>query len=322
MRHMDAKVAGDRIIARVAESQHGVVGVRQLYCAGVSRDAIRRRVRAGRLHRVHRGVYAVGHRGISTSGRWMAAILACGRLSIASAESRSGVAGEETATRTDVNSRRTVLGHWGAALSHRSAAALWGLLPASAELVDVSVPGENGRARRQGICVHRSWTLLNTCVTLRAGIPVTTPARTISDLRRSARQHRPGSVSQEELRRAVRQANVLGLPVGDQFVQDRTRSDLERDFLRLCRRCGLPAPEVNVRVDRYLVDFLWRKRRLVVETDGYQYHRGRVAFEEDRERDLAMRVLGYEVVRFSYRQVVDDPELVSGFLEEVLRTAR
>jgi very-short-patch-repair endonuclease len=118
-----------------------------------------------------------------------------------------------------------------------------------------------------------------------------------------------------ELRRAVRQASVLGLSIGDGVKDDRTRSDLERDFLRLCRRNRLPAPEVNVRVGRHLVDFLWHDRMLIVETDGYRYHRGRQAFEDDRARDLALRSLGYEVLRIADRQVDDEPERIA----EVLR---
>jgi Protein of unknown function (DUF559) len=114
-------------------------------------------------------------------------------------------------------------------------------------------------------------------VTLRSGIPVTTPARTIADLHRVvSKRDKAGLISPRELRRAVRQAEVLGLPLGDEVASDRTRSDLERDFLRLCSRHDLPTPEVNVRIGSYLVDFLWRKQRLVVETDGYSSHRGAV----------------------------------------------
>lgn len=151
--------------------------------------------------------------------------------------------------------------------------------------------------------VHRSLTLLPAHVTLKDGIPVTRPARTISDLRRVAGRPRDtGGVSHRELRRAIRQAEFLGLPL-EPGEGDRTRSDLERDFLRICRRHRLPEPEVNVRVDRYLVDFLWRERRLVVETDGYVPHRGKVAFQDDRERDLKLRSLGYAVIRLAERQI-------------------
>jgi very-short-patch-repair endonuclease len=205
------------------------------------------------------------------------------------------------------NSTCTVLDHWGAALSHRSAAALWSLLPAAEGPVDVSVPGNGGKARRSGIRLHRSITLLPAVVTLRNGIPVTAPARTIADLR--------SLVASRERRRAIRQAGALGLPLDSEPAGDRTRSELERLFLRLCRRHRLPAPEVNVRVGPHLVDFLWRKAKLAVETDGYRFHRGRAAFEEDRARDLALRGQGYETIRLSYRQVIEEPERVAAVLK-------
>jgi very-short-patch-repair endonuclease len=139
---------------------------------------------------------------------------------------------------------------------------------------------------------------------------VTKPAQTIVDLR--------GAVPPRELRRAIRQANVLGLPIGSEASRDRTRSDLEREFLRLCRKYGLPAPEVNVRIGPYLVDFFWRERRLVVETDGFRYHRGRQAFEDDRSRDLDLRSLGCDVLHFSYRQVSREPERVAASVDDAL----
>lgn len=297
----------DRSVAELAGRQHGVVADWQLIAIGMSTSSISRRVAAGRLHRIHRGVYAVGHRALSTQGRLMAAVLACGR----DPGEREGAAGPD-------DRGNTVLGQWGAALSHRGAANLWGLLPLSQGPVDVSVPGYGGRARRWGIRVHRSQSLLPAVVTLRQGIAVTTPGRTISDLRHAASSNgRQGLVSPKELRRAIRQANVLGLSIGAEAGRDRTRSDLERAFLRLCRRHRLPAPEVNVRVGQHLVDFLWRDRRLVVETDGYRYHRGRAAFDDDRSRDLELRGGGYEVIRISERQVEEQPQQIA----EVLATA-
>jgi hypothetical protein len=134
--------------------------------------------------------------------------------------------------------------------------------------------------------------------TRQRGIPVTTPSRTIADLR--------SIVSAAELRRAIRQAEVLGLPTGID-PREPTRSQLEDLFLALCRRHGIPPPEVNVAIGSLTVDFLWRERRLIVETDGYRYHRGREAFETDRARDLLLRGAGYTVMRFSYRQVVEEP---------------
>ena len=204
-----------------------------------------------------------------------------------------------------------VLQVWGVALSHRSAAALWGLLSTLGGSVDVTCTGDGGRRRREGIRAHRSKTLTSREVTLREGIPVTTPDRTIADMRAVA--------PPRELRRAIRQAGVLGLSLGPDVEDDRTRSDLEREFLRLCRRRRLPEPEVNVRIAGHLVDFLWRRRRLIVETDGYRYHRGRQAFEDDRLRDLELRALGYGVVRLSERQVAERPEQVAEVLASALR---
>lgn len=274
---------GDRQarISVVAARQHGVVSIQQLREAGISSSAVSRRVRLGWLHPVHRGVYSVGHPGISSGGRWMAACLACGE---------------------------------GAAVSHRSAAALWGLLRAHAGSVDIAIPSTTGRKSRKGIRLHRYVSLRPSDVTRRHGIPTTTPSRTISDLRRV--------VPAREWRRAIRQAEVLGLPLGDAVYRDRTRSDLECDFLRICKRHRLPTPEVNVRIGSYLVDFVWRSRRLAVETDGYRYHRGRQAFRDDRARDLELRARGFEVIRLSEEQVAVESDRVAEVLREALASAR
>jgi very-short-patch-repair endonuclease len=285
-------------IAEIAARQHGVVSVAQLRRASLGDEAIHRRVVAGRLHRVHRGVYAVGHAGLSPYGRWLAAVLTIGR----------GPREEEP----------SVLAHWGAALSHRSAAALWELVSAKDEPCDVVVRGTGGRDRRAGIRVHRSISLTVADVTLRYGIPVTTPARTIADLRYAVAARRSGAVSARELRRAVRQAGVLGLPIDEEDAKERTRSDLEEEFLEICRRHRLPRPEVNVRLGPHLVDFLWRERRLVVESDGYRYHRGRQAFQDDRGRDLDLRRRGFEVLRLSERQLDKEAERVVEVLSEAL----
>lgn len=229
----------------------------------------------------------------------MAAVLACG----------AGPSGRHD----------NVLTHWGAAVSHRSAAALWELLPASNGPVDVSVPSGSGRARRRAIRLHRSLTLLPAAVTLRSGIPITTPARTISDLRRATAARGQRSISLHELRRAIRQAEILGLPIGDDVASDRTRSDLESDFLAICSWHRLPRPEVNVRVGEDLVDFLWRRSRLIVETDSYLYHRGRAAFQDDRERDLRLRTAGFDVMRVSEKQVNEEPETVAEAVAAALR---
>jgi very-short-patch-repair endonuclease len=117
---------------------------------------------------------------------------------------------------------------------------------------------------------------------------------------------------------ALRQAEYLRLPIGEQFTPDHTRSDPEARFLSLCRRHRLPEPEVNAHVDRFLVDFLWPARRLVVEVDGWDSHRIRSAFEADRARDARLKSLGYEVLRFTHRQVTSDPRAVISVLRALI----
>jgi very-short-patch-repair endonuclease len=267
----------DSLIASVAERQHGVITAAQLIDAGVDKSAVSRRARAGRLHRLHRGVYAVGHRAIGSKGRWLAAVLACGE---------------------------------GAVLSHVSAAGLWELLPPVLAPVHVTIPTEAGRRHRPGILLHRSPHLPEGATTCHHGIAVTTPMRTISDLSQCLE---PAAV-----RQAIREAEARGLDLGPNHRSDRTKSELEYLFLSLCRRHRLPAPEVNVRVDRFLVDFLWPEQRLVVETDGWRYHGGSIARAEDNARDARLQQLGFEVLRFTYWQVVDEPARVAaavrGFL--------
>lgn len=313
----------DELVAKIAARQHGVVSIGQLHTVRLSADAVLGRLRAGRLHRIHRGVYAVGHPGLSRHGRWLAAVLACEAVTTAAghravppdqwnvlADHRGVAPGPPSKGQ---KGRRT------AVLSHRSAAALWGLLPPGDGAIEVTVSGDGGRMRRNGIHLHRSRTLTPEMVRRHKGIPVTTPVRTISDLRRAVSAKDPqGAVSPRELRRAIRQAEVLGLSIGSDAVGDQTRSELEYLFLRLCRRHRLPPPEVNVRIGSFIVDFLWSDRMLIVETDGYRYHRGRSVFEDDRDRDLKLRALGYEVIRLSHRQVVDEPQPVVAALKELL----
>lgn len=274
---MDCKGARDIEIARIAEGQHGAISSAQLEAIGLSRSAIARRSQAGRLHRLHRGVYAVGHIAPSNERRWMAAVLALGQ---------------------------------GVALSHRSAAELWQLLPPRQGPVDISSPGRGGRGQRRGIRIHRPQSLESREIVRRRGIPVTSPARTLQDLKRA--------VPAYEQRRAIRQADFIGLSTGPDVRTDRTRSELERRFLWLCRRHHLPRPAVNTRVGEMTVDFCWAEQRLIVETDGYASHRGREAFEGDRARDLRLWAMGYEVLRLSARQVFDEPEQALAVLRAAL----
>jgi very-short-patch-repair endonuclease len=262
----------ERLIARVAANQHGVVAKAQLAAAGIPDYSITRRVQAGRLHRLHRGVYAVGHTSLSFEGRCVAAVLALGDRAV---------------------------------VSHRSAAALWGLLPSPAGFIDITLPGDGGRRKREGITIHRSLTLIAGVTTRRNGIAVTKPVRTLRDLHRS--------VPQQVYRAAVRKALDLRLISSNDLGPDPdvTRSELDRMFISLCRRHRFPQPEVNTRVGPYEVDFLWRDRRLVVETDGFRHHGSRAAFESDRGRDAFVQSRGYRVLRFTYRQVLDRTPVVA-----------
>ncbi len=114
---------------------------------------------------------------------------------------------------------------------------------------------------------------------------------------------------------------MLGLPTG-RISTERTRSELEHLFLRLCERHRLPKPEINVRVGPYEVDFLWRAERLIVETDGYRYHRGSQAFEDDHARELEFHARGYTFRRYSYRQVTTEPHAVAAAVREALQRSR
>jgi Transcriptional regulator, AbiEi antitoxin len=228
----------DQVIARLAAKEHGVVAASQLAGAGLPDYTVTRRVRAGRLHRLHRGVYAVGHTRLTFEGRCTAAVLALGD---------------------------------GAAVSHWSAAAVWGMLQPHSGPIHVTVPGNGGRKRRRGITIHRSHSLIAGVTTLRHGIAVTKPARALRDL------HRTGP--EPVCRRAVRRALDPVLITSEQLrsEEELTRSELEKLMLSLCRRHRLPQPEINARVDPYEVDFLWRDQKVIVETDSWRHHGDRSA---------------------------------------------
>jgi very-short-patch-repair endonuclease len=101
-----------------------------------------------------------------------------------------------------------------------------------------------------------------------------------------------------------------------------TRSELERLFLRFCRRHRLPQPQVNVRVGRFEVDFLWPEQRVIVEADGYRYHGNRAAFESDRAKDAELQHLGYRVLRFTHRQIGHDPDAIARAIRALLSAAQ
>jgi very-short-patch-repair endonuclease len=171
--------------------------------------------------------------------------------------------------------------------------------------IHVTLSGNNGRERRPGIALHWSSSLIAGVTTHRNGIAVTNPARTLRDLHRV--------VPQPVYRRAVRGALDRKLIASSDLKRDDdlTRSELERIFLALCRRHRLPQPEVNSRVGPYEVDFLWRDRHLIVETDSFAHHGSRAVFESDRRRDADLQSRGFTVLRFTYRQVKDRTPVVA-----------
>jgi very-short-patch-repair endonuclease len=193
----------------------------------------------------------------------------------------------------------------GAVVSHQSAAALWRLLPPSNGPIHLTLPGDGGRDRRAGIALHRSHSLTAGVTTRRYSVAVTKPGRTLRDLHRT--------IPQPVFRAAVRKALDLRLiSSGDlRDSNDLTRSELDRIFLALCRRHRLPRPEVNAHIGPYEVDFLWRDRGLIVETDGFRHHSDRGAFERDRARDAILQSRGYRVLRFTHRQVTDRSPVIA-----------
>ncbi len=281
--------------------QHGVVGRTQLKTMGVGDGSFRHRIGCGRLHRVHRGVYAVGHPLLTWEGRLMAALLACGP---------------------------------GAVASHRSAADVLDLRPSASPAIEVTVLSRGGRRPPASVTVHRSGTLLAGERTTHRGIPVTTAARTLLDLaavvdRRSLER----AVEQAESLRIFDLAAIRGVLAAHprragcgalRMVLDlwtplpHTRSDLEDLFLALCDAHDLERPLVNTLIGEYEVDFLWPRQRVIAETDSHRHHGTRAAFERDRERDARLAAAGYRVVRFTYWQVVEQPAFVAGVIRSLL----
>ena len=287
----------DEEIARLAGRQHGVIATRQLAALGLARGGVARRAEAGRLHRVHQGVYAVGHPVLTVNGRRMAAVLAAGP---------------------------------GAALSHASAAALWEIRPTSASRIDVAVRSTGGRGRRAGLRIHRAASLRDDELTEHQGIRVTTPARTLLDL--------AATLPRRALERALDQAEIHDLydlasldamarahqgERGARRLQRAldadgeptlTESELEELMVALCREHQLEQPTPQAWVAGLRVDFLFAASRLVVETDGYRYHRTRRAFERDRERDAILARAGFRTLRFTHRQLTREPAMVAATL--------
>lgn len=286
----------ERALADLASRQGGVVSRAQLVAIGMSNAGVARRVRAGRLIRLQRGVYAVGHLALRTEGRLLAAALACGD---------------------------------GAVVSHRSAAHLWGLRPSSRSKVDVTTP-YSGRRQLRGIHLHRTVRLDPTEVTAVDGVPVTAVGRTLADLAAVVRRReleraieRADALELLDVGALMRSARRRrGAPaiaaILDAWAPAPTRSELEARLLDLVTNAGLPAPRVNARVHGLEVDLLWRAERVVVEADGHAYHASRAAIERDRRRDAVLARRGYRVLRFTWRQVTSRPHEVIAALRAAL----
>lgn len=288
----------------LAKRQHGVISRDQLLELGFSIDAIRHRIRVGRLHELFRGVYAVGARDPSRLGLWLAAVLSCGP---------------------------------GVALSHRSAAELWEIMPRDRRAstlnprpsrpIHVSTRLRSGR-RRPDLQLHRRPSLRVSELTERLAIPVTAPATTLVDL--------AAGCSRSTLEAAINEADKRDLidpeRLGDEIARmprrpgltavkellgvdfRLTENDLERRFLRTARRAGLDPPRTQAIVNGFEVDFFWPDLGLVVETDGLTYHRTSLQQVRDRERDQAHTAAGLTCLRFTRAQVRFEPQHV----EEVL----
>jgi len=282
----------DARVAWKAARQHGVVSRAQLLALGLSRAGIERRVAAGWLHRVHRGIYAVGHAGLTPRGRWMAAVLAGGD---------------------------------GAVLSHRSAGALWEIsFDAHEPEITASLH------RRPGLVVHKGMIRRGETVTV-DGIRVTKVGRTLLDLaevltldqlvkaidnatnsRRLGRTTMPSVIKQARGRRGLKPLKQALLITRPQDVL--TRSELERRALRLIKNAGLEPPEVNARLHGYEVDLLWRAHRLAVELDSREHHGTDTALDRDTRKAGNLRKHGYTTLHFTWRQVVNDPDWVTSVL--------
>lgn len=277
------------IIAEIAARQHGLVTRRQLLLAGLSARMIEGLVKSKRLRALHRGVYLVAPAELPRT-RDMAAVLACGPA---------------------------------ARLSHRSAAAVWGMAPERDRASDVEVTGRSGtRCRRPGIRLYRVAGDGRDETTVVDGIPITTPARTLIDLARilpsreleqaAARAERLGLIRPGELASIVRRyrgrrgMRMLQSLIDRQAGPALTRSEAEARFRDEVRRFRLPPPETNVVVAGYELDFLWRPAGLAVEIDGHRFHSRRHSFENDRRRDAALAAVGIQVIRITWRQLVDE----------------
>jgi very-short-patch-repair endonuclease len=280
----------------------------------MGRGAIEGRVESGRLHRVFRGVFAVGHPAIGTRDFALAAVLACGD---------------------------------GSVVSHRTAAELLGLLDRAPRIVDVIAPRQAGRGI-PGISRHHVARPTESEIAIRDGIPCTNPSRTLIDLagllggpslsgavERAAVLNALdiGEVDEMLARGPRRGAPALRAiledwrpPISEAMDERRLRSRLEARVLALTRANRLPAPECNRVVEangkRLEVDFLWLAQRFVVEGDSHRFHGNRVAFETDRRRDRDLMLGGFRVLRITWAQITREPEPVVESIGRLLSESR
>jgi very-short-patch-repair endonuclease len=276
----------------LVRTQHGVVGRRQLLDLGMTTEAVRERRESGRLHEVHRGVYAVGRRELGRHGELMAAVLACGD---------------------------------DAYLSHRSGAELWRIAKRVQGPIEMTVPGNVVRSR-PGIVVHRC---RNPRRRLLHRIPVGDPISVLVDLATCLPDDELEDAVNEadrlDLIRTHRLRPALdGLPhrpgVGrlkallDAQTFSRAANALERRFLAIVRDAGLPAPATQRQLGPHRVDFFWPERGLVVETDSLRHHRTAAEQEADLRRDQAHGRRGLRTLRFSHAQVFHRPAQVRAVL--------
>lgn len=272
----------------MATRQDGVAAEWHLLELGLSKQAIRRRVRSGRLVRRYPGVYSVGHEALTPRGRALAAAWACGPHGL---------------------------------LSHQAAAQRWGILRSARAVWDVTVPA-TGRRKIKGIRVHRVRNLHPEDRAEVDGVPVTSLARTLLDLAAAVPMRRlqkaVEAAEREDLLdlRAIERllARARGHKGRSSLIQALrlyrepppfTRSDLERRVHDLCVQAGALVPAFNACVAGYEVDALWEEKKLILEIDTYATHGGPAAFERDRERDLVLEDLGYQVARVTDRMIED-----------------
>jgi very-short-patch-repair endonuclease len=279
----------DVLIAELAARQHGVVTQPQLLAAGLDRDAVKYRRKVGRLHSLHRGVYAVGHRPPPPLATAIAAVLACGPE---------------------------------AALSHSSAAALWRIIPRWPTPTHVTTTSDR---RHAGIHVHRS---PHADATTHYGIRVTTPLRTLVDLADILEPKQLTRAMNEALVLRLVTANELTTLLTRypgrrtaQLTPERgaTRSRLEDRFVRFIKRHRLPLPEFNQQIAGHEVDAVYRDQELVIELDSRQFHTTTQAFEKDRDRDADLLNAGFSTLRITDHRLKHHDAKEAQRLKAILR---